>query len=133
MTPESYFVAPQTRLWVGSLNHAPGDAINPQRPIAADANNLLLLPLLGGTDDMAGLAVERILDRCRLEEIGKGQFLLQPGAFGNVHIRKAVKESAAVVLYSWQPETLNQHIRADHVQHEATVTVPSGLTLDLVR
>jgi hypothetical protein len=27
--------------------HVPGDAINPQRPIAADANTLILLPLLG--------------------------------------------------------------------------------------
>jgi hypothetical protein len=34
------------------LNHAPGDAINPQRPITADANTLILLPLLG-TADMA--------------------------------------------------------------------------------
>ena len=39
-------------------------------------------------------------------------------------LRKAVKESAAVVLYSWQPETLQQHIRASHVQHEA---IPESL------
>jgi adenine-specific DNA-methyltransferase len=39
-------------------------------------------------------------------------------------LRRAVKDSAAVILYSWQPETLRQHIRADHVQHEA---IPEGL------
>lgn len=36
-----------SRLRFGSLNHVPGDAINPQRPIAADANTLISLPLLG--------------------------------------------------------------------------------------
>jgi hypothetical protein len=35
-----------------------------------------------------------------------------------------VKDSAAVVIYSWQPETLRQHIRAGHVQHEA---IPESL------
>ena len=39
-------------------------------------------------------------------------------------LRKAVKESAAVILYSWQPEALQQHIRAAHVQHEA---IPESL------
>ena len=39
-------------------------------------------------------------------------------------LRKKVKQSAAVVLYSWQPETLRQHIRAVHVQHE---TIPESL------
>jgi hypothetical protein len=29
------------------LNHAPGDAINPLRPVDADANTLILLPLSG--------------------------------------------------------------------------------------
>ena len=38
---------------IGSLNHVPGDAINPQRPIEVDANTLILLPLWG-TADMAG-------------------------------------------------------------------------------
>jgi hypothetical protein len=32
---------------VGSLNHVRGDAINPPRPIAANANSLILLPLSG--------------------------------------------------------------------------------------
>jgi hypothetical protein len=36
-----------SRLRFGSLNHLPGDAINPQRPIAADSNSLISLPLLG--------------------------------------------------------------------------------------
>jgi len=36
-----------SRLRFGSLNHLPGDAINPQRPIAADANTLISVPLLG--------------------------------------------------------------------------------------
>ncbi len=40
------FVAHDSRLRFGSLNHAPGDDINPQRPIAADANCLISLPLL---------------------------------------------------------------------------------------
>jgi len=31
------------------LNHAPGDTINPQSPIAADANNLISLPLSGNS------------------------------------------------------------------------------------
>ena len=39
-------------------------------------------------------------------------------------LRKAVKETAAAVIYSWQPETLRQHIRAGHVQHEA---IPESL------
>ena len=39
-------------------------------------------------------------------------------------LRKAVKASAAVIVYSWQPETLRQHIRAGHVQHEA---IPESL------
>jgi len=39
-------------------------------------------------------------------------------------LRKAVQESAAVILYSWQPETLQQHIRSSHVQHEA---IPESL------
>jgi adenine-specific DNA-methyltransferase len=39
-------------------------------------------------------------------------------------LRKAVKDTAAAVLYSWQPETLRQHIRAAHVQHEA---IPESL------
>ena len=39
-------------------------------------------------------------------------------------LRKAVAGCAAVVLYSWQPETLRQHIRAAHVQHEA---IPESL------
>jgi hypothetical protein len=30
-----------------SLNHVPGHAINPQRPIVADANALISLPLSG--------------------------------------------------------------------------------------
>jgi len=33
-------------------------------------------------------------------------------------IRKAVRSSRAVILYSWQPELLRQHIRADYVQFE---------------
>jgi hypothetical protein len=41
------FVAHDSRLRFGSLNHAPGDAINLQRPIATDANTLILLPLSG--------------------------------------------------------------------------------------
>ncbi|MBV9010143.1 MAG: site-specific DNA-methyltransferase [Verrucomicrobia bacterium] len=39
-------------------------------------------------------------------------------------IRKAVRSSRAVILYSWQPELLRQHIRADHVQFEH---IPEGL------
>jgi hypothetical protein len=38
------FVAHDSRLQFGSLNHAPGYAINPQRAIASDANILILLP-----------------------------------------------------------------------------------------
>ena len=39
-------------------------------------------------------------------------------------LRKAVKETASAVIYSWQPETLRQHIRSAHVQHEA---IPENL------
>ena len=39
-------------------------------------------------------------------------------------LRDAVKDCAAAVIYSWQPETLRQHIRAGHVQHEA---IPESL------
>jgi hypothetical protein len=37
----------------GSLNYAPGDANNPLRPVKADSNTVILLPLSGGTADMA--------------------------------------------------------------------------------
>jgi hypothetical protein len=43
------FVAHDSRLRFGSLNHAPGDTINPQSLIAADANNLISLPLSGNS------------------------------------------------------------------------------------
>ncbi|MBM4163598.1 MAG: site-specific DNA-methyltransferase [Lentisphaerae bacterium] len=39
-------------------------------------------------------------------------------------LRQTVQASAAVTLYSWQPETLQQHIRSSHVQHEA---IPENL------
>jgi adenine-specific DNA-methyltransferase len=39
-------------------------------------------------------------------------------------LREAVQDCAAAVIYSWQPETLRQHIRAGHVQHEA---IPESL------
>ena len=39
-------------------------------------------------------------------------------------LRKQVKQSNEVVIYSWQPETLRQHIRAGHVLHEA---IPESL------
>jgi adenine-specific DNA-methyltransferase len=39
-------------------------------------------------------------------------------------IRKQVKQSEEVVLYSWQPETLKQHVRSQHVQHAA---IPESL------
>jgi hypothetical protein len=41
------FVAHDSWLRFGSLNHPPGDAIDPQRAIAADANTLILLLLSG--------------------------------------------------------------------------------------
>lgn len=39
-------------------------------------------------------------------------------------LRVALQDCAAAVVYSWQPETLRQHIRAGHVQHEA---IPESL------
>lgn len=39
-------------------------------------------------------------------------------------LREAIQDCAAVVIYSWQPETLRQHIRAGSVQHEA---IPESL------
>jgi len=41
-----------------------------------------------------------------------------------VALRKQASQSAAVMLYSWQPETLRQHVPAPHVQHEP---VPESL------
>ena len=41
------FMAHDSRLRFGSLNHAPGDAINPLRSVEADATPLILLPLSG--------------------------------------------------------------------------------------
>ena len=32
-------------------------------------------------------------------------------------LRNAMKRSAAVALYSWQPQALRQHVRAGHVSH----------------
>ncbi|MGC2123892.1 MAG: hypothetical protein WA652_13670 [Xanthobacteraceae bacterium] len=43
------------------MNHASGEAINPQRPITADAIILISLPLLGHTPDMTGPAAGLIL------------------------------------------------------------------------
>ena len=40
-------------------------------------------------------------------------------------LRRQVKKSAAVMLYSWQPEALRQHVRDARVQHE---TIPESLT-----
>jgi hypothetical protein len=34
-------------------------------------------------------------------------------------LRKQVRRSVAVVLYSWQPRAVAQHIRAGHVTHLA--------------
>ena len=39
-------------------------------------------------------------------------------------LRKAVKASASVIIYSWQPETVQQYVRSGHVQHEA---IPENL------
>ena len=39
-------------------------------------------------------------------------------------IRKAVRGSRAVILYSWQPELLRQRVRAEHVQFE---NIPDSL------
>jgi hypothetical protein len=39
-------------------------------------------------------------------------------------LRESVKDCAAAVIYSWQPETLRLHIRAGNVQHEA---IPESL------
>ena len=39
-------------------------------------------------------------------------------------LRETVMRHAAVVIYSWQPGLLLQHLRADHVQHEA---IPESL------
>ena len=39
-------------------------------------------------------------------------------------LRAAVKNCAAAVIYSWQPETLRQQVRATQVQHEA---IPESL------
>src|SRR5437660_1786238 len=41
------FVAHDSRLQFGSLNHAPGGIINPLRPVMTDANTLNSLPLSG--------------------------------------------------------------------------------------
>ncbi len=49
------------------------------------------------------------------------QTLLYVPSFRREHlaaIRKAVRGSRAVILYSWQPELLRQHIRANYVQFE---------------
>ena len=45
-----------------------------------------------------------------------------------------LKESTSVVVYSWQPETLAQYIRGDHVIHQhvsETLMRRFGLTLSL--
>jgi hypothetical protein len=38
------------------LNHAPGDTINPRRPVAADAIALNLMPLSGAQRTWPGLS-----------------------------------------------------------------------------
>jgi adenine-specific DNA-methyltransferase len=78
----------------------------------------------------------QMIHREVLEPFAEGDFLISAdGDSGLIYIprfskamvpavRKAVKDFAGVVIYSWQPETLRQHIRAGHVQHEA---IPEGL------
>lgn len=39
-------------------------------------------------------------------------------------LRRELADGTAAVLYSWQPELLRQHLRADHVQYEA---IPESL------
>ena len=49
-------------------------------------------------------------------------------------LRRKVKESTEVTVYSWQPQTLHQHIPASHVSHlpvSETLTRWFGLTLTL--
>ena len=49
-------------------------------------------------------------------------------------LRRKVKESAEVTIYSWQPQTLRQHIRDGHVSHlpvSETLTRWFGLNLTL--
>jgi hypothetical protein len=49
-------------------------------------------------------------------------------------LRRKVKESASVAFYSWQPQTLKQHIRDSHVTHLSvsdTLTRRFGLNLTL--
>ena len=49
-------------------------------------------------------------------------------------LRDKLKESTSVVVYSWQPETLAQYIRGDHVIHQhvsETLMRRFGLTLSL--
>ena len=49
-------------------------------------------------------------------------------------LRRKVKESASVAFYSWQPQTLKQHIRDSHVSHfpiSDTLTRRFGLNLTL--
>jgi adenine-specific DNA-methyltransferase len=49
-------------------------------------------------------------------------------------LRRKVKESASVVIYSWQPQALQQHIRDGHVTHlpvSETLTRRFGLNLTL--
>jgi adenine-specific DNA-methyltransferase len=49
-------------------------------------------------------------------------------------LRRKVKESASVVVYSWQPQTLRQHIPDGHTTHlpvSETLTRRFGLNLTL--
>ena len=49
-------------------------------------------------------------------------------------LRRKVKESASVAFYSWQPQTLRQHVRDSHVTHLSvsdTLTRRFGLNLTL--
>jgi adenine-specific DNA-methyltransferase len=39
-------------------------------------------------------------------------------------LRKAIENIAATIIYSWQPELLQQHIRSERIQHEA---IPESL------
>jgi adenine-specific DNA-methyltransferase len=49
-------------------------------------------------------------------------------------LRRKVRESASVAFYSWQPQTLKQHVRDSHVAHlsvSETLTRRFGLSLTL--
>ena len=85
------FIAHDSRLQFGSLNHVPGNAINPQRPFPADANTLIFTSAFRGIADMAGPAAGFVPVENDPGCVKTLRGITVPGILGPVVMRRAKK------------------------------------------